>query len=54
MKHEDQKNEITFCLRLPSETHERLRLEAFNFRTSINQLINKALDDYLQKNKALA
>ena len=48
-------NEIQrFILRFPIETYEQLRLEAFNSRTSINQLINKILEDYMQKNKALA
>ena len=54
MKNVEQKTDNVFCLRLTSETHEELRREAFNSRLSMNQLINKALDDYMQKNKALA
>lgn len=42
-----------FSLRIPLEIHEKLRVDAFNSRISMNTLIIKILEEYL-KNKAAA
>ena len=39
----------SFTTRLPVDTYERLRAKAFRKRIKINQIINKLVEDYLEK-----
>ena len=44
--HDDR---ITTAVRLPPELHERLRRAAEERQVSVNYLIQKSLEDYLQR-----
>lgn len=44
-----KKNIISFSIRVPEDTHARLRIIAAFRNTSINTVINEALDDLINQ-----